>query len=225
MISLLLDTATNFGVIALCKEGKVLCKKEFTQALTNSQLLLPSVASLFQEAKLEAKDLSYIACGKGPGSYTGIRVSVAFAKGVSFALGIPLVGVSSLRGFIPTEGLKGTLEFRGTFLAAIDAKIGGVYVAEGYVTDQGVCFSGEDVLVTPAEFEEMQRKADVIITPQKSPLEKRFAGISQKIEERAPSLSQLATLAHEAYRAHNFSEDGSLEIAYLRKTQAEIECS
>lgn len=217
MISFFVDTATDFGVLALLKDGELICKSEFQAAFTNSKLLLPAVDALFQEAGLRAKDLAYIACGKGPGSYTGIRVSVAFAKGVSFALGIPLVGVSSLRGFIPQK------EYRGAFLAAIDAKIGGVYVAQGEMTSEGVVFRGEDMLVLPAQFEEMQEKVGVIITPKKSALEKRFCAFSHKIEERAPCLEQFGHLVHRAYLSGQYATDGSLEIAYLRKTQAEIE--
>ncbi|MDB6081288.1 MAG: hypothetical protein JWO53_560, partial [Chlamydiia bacterium] len=175
MFSLVLDTATSYGVVALFQDGILLEKKEFTAAFTNSQLLLPAINALLP------KKLEYIAVGVGPGSYTGIRVAVAIAKGISFALNIPLVGVSSLKGFVPE------LSQKGSFIAAIDARIGGVYALQGVVDQEGIRFTTKEELLSLDEFRDRLHTVTFLVTPDAELLRNRCPSIPSHIIERGPS--------------------------------------
>ncbi len=90
------DTSTSNETVAILHghETIVACRRD---CKNHSSTLLPSVESLLQEAGLAASDLKLIAIGLGPGSFTGLRVGLTVAKGLAYALKIPLKGVSSLQ--------------------------------------------------------------------------------------------------------------------------------
>jgi tRNA threonylcarbamoyladenosine biosynthesis protein TsaB len=221
LIALLIDTATERGVIALFSESKLHASQELAVGLTNSQNLLPSIDALCSHAGIEPSDLSYVAVSHGPGSYTGIRVGVATAKALSLALAVPLVGVGSLRGYVPGK------EFAGPFFAAIDAKIGGVYLLKGRWQEGSVEFLNEEELAPFESFIDRIHEVECIVTPNRQTITTRLEAKGVKkypeIIERAPSVTALMHEAHSRYKNNCYSLDGSLPLLYLRKTQAELE--
>lgn len=220
MISLVIDTATERGVVGLFSEKGVLFQKELTVGLSNSRSLLPVIEELCSLASLAPADLSYVAVGHGPGSYTGIRVGVSSAKALSLALGIPLIGVGSLRGYVPE------MTFSETFFSAIDAKIGGVYLMKGRWQQGQVAFLTEEELVPFDAFIEKLPEAACIVTPNRQALASRLEkqGVLQipEIIEKAPSVEVLTQEAIRLFESKCYSLDGSLSLLYLRKTQVEI---
>src|ERR1700694_102037 len=64
---------------------------------------LAEIAQLLEAAKLRLRDLDRLAVGIGPGSFTGLRIAVAYAKSLAFGSGLPLVGVSSYDALEPAE--------------------------------------------------------------------------------------------------------------------------
>jgi tRNA threonylcarbamoyladenosine biosynthesis protein TsaB len=215
---LIIDTATNRGLIALGAEYGVVSCKELVLGLANSRLLEPSLQKLLQEAGITPKDLEYVAVGQGPGSYTGLRVGAACAKAISIGCGIPLVGISSLRGFSPPS------DFLGSYLAVIDAKIGGVYVLEALQTKDGITFLSEDRLVPFDQFVQELKRVPYIVTPAWEPLAKRLQGIlAPTVFETGPSAKRLLVESNEKFVKKDCTEDGTLPLLYLRLTQAEME--
>lgn len=92
---LAIDTATEACSAALYLEGKV--HERFANAgRSHTELLLPMVRELMAEAGTSFNQLDGIACGIGPGSFAGVRIGVGYVKGAALALGLPVVGVSSL---------------------------------------------------------------------------------------------------------------------------------
>lgn len=205
---LLIETATSRGLIALGHEGKMLQAAEIPLGLGNSRNLEPELERLFKNQKIQPKDLEFVAVGIGPGSYTGIRVGVASAKALAFALNLPLVPLDSLQGFIPPS------DWQGRFLAVIDARIGGVYLRDG-----------ADTTLVPFEvFVEKAKSCSCIVTPDFAPLQKRLKEeLSLQVFETGPNAATLCRLAEAAYREGRYSSDGQVHIAYLRLTQAESE--
>ncbi len=215
---LIIDTASAKGLIALCEGDKVVLHQELSLGLANSRLLEPSLEKLLKDASIRPKDLEFVAVGHGPGSYTGLRVAAASAKAISIACHIPLVGISSLRGYIPPSG------FRGHYLAAIDAKIGGVYVQEALAEEAGIRFIDEEQLVPFDAFLQKLKTIPFIATPMWAPLAKRLEGLMQPtVFECSPSPHELLLEAKKNFINKKYSLDGSLEIRYLRLTQAEME--
>jgi tRNA threonylcarbamoyladenosine biosynthesis protein TsaB len=93
---LALDTATSILSAALGTEDGAYWYREVNAGLTHSEILMDLVDNLFKSAALQPKDLKAVACMKGPGSFTGLRIGFAAAKGIALAMGIPLLACPTL---------------------------------------------------------------------------------------------------------------------------------
>ncbi|MCE5293025.1 MAG: tRNA (adenosine(37)-N6)-threonylcarbamoyltransferase complex dimerization subunit type 1 TsaB [Chlamydiales bacterium] len=215
---LIIETATARGLVALCSNDGVIGQTELLLGLSNSRALEPALQKLLQEARVLPRSLQFVAVGQGPGSYTGLRVGAASAKAIAIGCNIPLVGLNSLRGFVPPD------DFVGSFVAAIDAKIGGVYMLRGQKTPTSVVFEGEESLAPIEEFEEALQSVDAIATPGWELLQKRLKNaFDKKVFEVGPSAQQLFIESKSKFQNKEYSSDGSLPLLYLRLTQAEME--
>jgi tRNA threonylcarbamoyladenosine biosynthesis protein TsaB len=96
MLVLALDTATEKGSLALVEEERLLAENSLNSPGTFLQHLLPGVAELLQAAGRSLKEVGAIAVSQGPGNFTGLRIGLATAKGLAWALGCPLVPVPTL---------------------------------------------------------------------------------------------------------------------------------
>lgn len=92
---LALDTATLAASVAVLVDDQVTATRQ-ARVTTHSEALLPLIDDALRDAGLAPSDVELVACGRGPGSFTGLRIGLATAKGLCFALGKPLVVVSSL---------------------------------------------------------------------------------------------------------------------------------
>ena len=95
-MELAIDTSTGFASIALSNEGEMIAELTWHSRQNHTVELVPNIIHLLNQAKLEAKSLGAVFVAKGPGSFNGLRVGVSTAKGLAFALDIPLVGISTL---------------------------------------------------------------------------------------------------------------------------------
>jgi len=93
-----IETATKNCSVALAKEGKtIVCKEIAEEGYSHAEKLHVFIAEVLQELQLNFKDLAAIAVSQGPGSYTGLRIGVSAAKGLCFALDIPMIAVDTLQ--------------------------------------------------------------------------------------------------------------------------------
>lgn len=124
---LALDTSFGpVGVAVATAQGRVLASRHVEDAAGRQTEVLPVlVEELFRSAGLRLNDVSRVVVTIGPGAFTGIRVGLAFAKGIKVATGAVVLGVSSLE-CLAFQGLAASRE--GSVAAVIDAKRGEVYV-------------------------------------------------------------------------------------------------
>ena len=95
---LLIETSTKNCSVALADGGKLIAlKEEVSEKYSHSEKLNYFIKTLFAKHKYDIKDIDAIAISKGPGSYTGLRIGVSTAKGLCYALDIPLIAISTLR--------------------------------------------------------------------------------------------------------------------------------
>lgn len=120
---LALDTATEACSAAVFLDGAIHAHFEIV-GRDHTQRLIPIVAKVLAEAGLRYSQLDGLVCGVGPGSFAGVRIGVAFAKGVALAQSLPVVGISSL-ALLAQGALRGPGP--ASVLAAIDARMGEVY--------------------------------------------------------------------------------------------------
>lgn len=90
------------------------------RTVQHSERLVPTVIELCNDAKIDTKDIDLLVCTRGPGSFTGLRIGMAAFKGMAFALGKPIVSVSTLEAYASCVGCMGA--FEGAVVPVIDAK-------------------------------------------------------------------------------------------------------
>jgi tRNA threonylcarbamoyladenosine biosynthesis protein TsaB len=120
---LALDTASTVLSAAL-SSGEQIWYFEADAGLRHSELLMEIADTLFNKAGMERGDLDAVACMKGPGSFTGLRIGFAAAKGIALALGIPLVTVPTLDCMAASLSV-----WPGIVLPAMDAKKNSFFAA------------------------------------------------------------------------------------------------
>ena len=94
ILSLGFDTSAAHCAAALLQGDRVLAQCHEDMARGQAERLFPLLEEMLTSAGVDWRDLSVIGCGTGPGNFTGIRISVAAARGLALSLGIPAVGVS-----------------------------------------------------------------------------------------------------------------------------------
>ena len=122
MLILSLDTSLGACSAAVTRDGKVLAAASEPMLRGHQERLAPMVQQVMAEAGLAFAALDRIGVTVGPGSFTGLRVGLAFAKGLGLALGKPCIGVGTL------EALAASEPGPGLIAAVIDAKRGQVYL-------------------------------------------------------------------------------------------------
>jgi len=120
---LAIDASTEACSVALQVNGKLYTRYDLCPQ-SHSLQLLPMVDELLKEADIKLSQCDGLIFGRGPGSFTGVRIGVGVAQGLAFAADIPVVGVSSLQAMAQLAFIK----YQQTkVFAAIDARMGEVY--------------------------------------------------------------------------------------------------
>jgi tRNA threonylcarbamoyladenosine biosynthesis protein TsaB len=131
VLTLGLDTSTGTGSIALGLEERVLVESRLSVQAVHSESVLPEIDRLVESAGFGPADIGRVVVGSGPGSFTGVRIAAALAKGIRAATGAELFAFSSL------AAIAAGSEAPGLVCAAIDARRGQVYAA-GYDLRSGL---------------------------------------------------------------------------------------
>lgn len=100
MICLFLDTSSDNLIVSLLKDDKVIFEKIVTSLRDHSTYLVPIVKEAFESNNIELKDLNKIFVGIGPGSFTGTRIAITFAKTIAYSLNVDLIPISSIEEYI-----------------------------------------------------------------------------------------------------------------------------
>lgn len=125
---LFIDSATEACTAAVWQNGAVLSAFELAPR-AHTHRLLPMAEELLNEAGISYSQLDLVAFGRGPGSFTGVRIATACAQGIALGVDIPIVGISSLATL--AQALRAqAAESGGIIHAAIDARMGEVYYGQ-----------------------------------------------------------------------------------------------
>jgi tRNA threonylcarbamoyl adenosine modification protein YeaZ len=132
-----IDTATALGSVALFDAGALVAQDERRVSNAHGEALLPMIDALFARVGWRAREVGRWAVDIGPGSFTGVRIGVATAKGIALATGAELVGVTSLDALACGPGLGWAV-----VVSVLEAGRGEVYVqAKGEVKRAPECLS------------------------------------------------------------------------------------
>lgn len=125
---LYIDSATEACTAAVWINGSVHSAFEMAPR-AHTHRLLPMAEALLNEAGIGYSQLDLIAFGRGPGSFTGVRIATACAQGIAMGLDIPMLGISSLATLAQAQSAQARLAGGGIIHAAIDARMGEIYYA------------------------------------------------------------------------------------------------
>jgi tRNA threonylcarbamoyladenosine biosynthesis protein TsaB len=119
-----IETATALCSVALSVDGNVIALRETLEEKSHASMLTVFVEQLLKEKNLSISDLDAVAVGKGPGSYTGLRIGVSAAKGLCYGANIGLIAVNTLTVLFQSAllSLKGNFKEDALFCPMIDAR-------------------------------------------------------------------------------------------------------
>ncbi len=124
-----IDTSTKVCSVALTAEGTVIFNREDYEGRNHASLLSGYVADALAAMKEKELTLDAIAVGIGPGSYTGLRIGLSEAKGLAYALKVPLIGVNTLQTIAVTVMFSDFFDEKVVFAPMIDARRMEVFTA------------------------------------------------------------------------------------------------
>lgn len=130
---LVLDTATEACSVALLHQGNITFLDELSPR-THTQRILPMVDQLLSQAGISLKQVDALAFGRGPGSFTGVRVGVGIAQGLAMGAKLPVIPISNLLAM--AEQAYQQLG-KTDVIALIDARMNEVYFAQFRRSEQG----------------------------------------------------------------------------------------
>ena len=211
---LALDTSTETLALAAVRGDSwaSLCVR---RGLQHSSGLLPLAEILLTELGMSAADLELLVCSRGPGSFTGIRIGLATAMGISHGRGIPLVGVSTLDAIaLPWAA------YDGDVCAVLDARKGKYYAA----LFRGGALHGTYRDVSPVELAQLLAAADKPLLA--GPDAPRIRTLLADTGRRATCTDFFDPRSLLRIGVEQFEENGAdpstLQPLYLRKSEAEI---
>ncbi len=129
LVILSFDTATDVATACVSAQGEVLAESATAGRSVGAQHLLADVHVLLDRAGMTAQDVEVIVAGTGPGTFTGLRIGLATARALGFALGVPVLGVSTLDALLHPAGVD---------VACIDARRGEVFCAGAGIEPQAM---------------------------------------------------------------------------------------
>lgn len=220
MTILVLETSTERGIVAAFKEGNSLFEEQLPFGLQSSHHLLPMVQKKIKEGIFQQRELTAIIVGIGPGSYTGIRVGATIAQCLAFSLEIPVIGIGTLEAFLP--------EKEGAFAVLIDAKIGGVYMQKGVLSNGKTHMTSDPQAYPLPEAVTLLQDVPLLVTPNAGKIAPKLEALMPHKkwhwQESYPSAHQMLQVGMQQKKLQNSTSDHTrLELLYLRKTQAEME--
>ena len=149
MLILAFETSAKAGSVALMDDKKLLGESYQNTGLTHSQTLMVMAEDLLKQCGKTVSDITAVAVAEGPGSFTGVRIGVAAAKGFAWGGELPCYGVSTLEAMAESLGI-----YQGYVCPCMDARRNQVYNAMFYVNRGKVERVKEDRAIALAELAE-----------------------------------------------------------------------
>ena len=226
MLILAFETTAKAGSVALLEDGKLLAESYQNTGLTHSQTLMVMAEDMLKQAGKTVADVTAVAVAEGPGSFTGVRIGVAAAKGFAWGRQIPCYGVSTLEAMAVSLGI-----YEGYVCACMDARRSQVYnalfqvnkgVAERFSEDRAIALAdlktelehidGPIYLVgdgSQLTYKTLSGDIPNLILPPEHRMHQRAVGV--------------AILAEQKQAAGEAGDGNALSPNYLRLSQAERE--
>ena len=226
MLTLAFETSAKAASVALTENGKLLGESYQNTGLTHSQTLMVMAEDMLKQCGKTMSDVTAVAVAEGPGSFTGVRIGVAAAKGLAWGGQLPCYGISTLEAMAVSLGV-----WEGHICACMDARRNQVYNALFRVNKGAVERVSEDRAIALADLKEELAHIDgpIFLVGDGSQLtDKTLSGSvgnlvlppEHRMHQRAVGV---ALLAEKKQAAGETGDGNALSPNYLRLSQAERE--
>jgi tRNA threonylcarbamoyladenosine biosynthesis protein TsaB len=213
-MSLLLniETATKNCSVSLAKDGvTVLCKEMAEEGYSHAEKLHVFIEEILKQTNTSFRDLEAVAVSKGPGSYTGLRIGVSAAKGICYALNIPLISVDTLQVLASQAKIE-----NGKIIPMLDARRMEVYSA-AYTKNYTKISAVQAEVLTEESYAEIEENAYFVGDCQekcKTVLTKpNFHFLPEVV---FPSANEMSFLSHQKFINQDFEDVAYFEPFYLK---------
>lgn len=208
-----IETATTNCSVSLSQNGKtIVLKEDNNKNYSHAESLHIFIDRVLTEAGVTGKQLDAIAVSKGPGSYTGLRIGVSAAKGLCFALDVPLIAVPTLE--VLAHEVIGN---KGIIIPMLDARRLEVYTAIFNSNYNEISQTEAKILDENAFAEELNQGSVYFVG---NGVEKTKALISHPnayfVENKLPSANNMSVLAFNKFKQKDFEDVAYFEPYYLK---------
>lgn len=218
------ESSAKAASTALLADGCLLAEYTQNSGQTHSRTLMELAKNMLTNCGLQVQELDAVAVAAGPGSFTGVRIGMACAKGLAWGLQLPLYGVSTLEAMV-----RGAAYADGWYCACMDARKEQIYNAVFLRKDGKLVRRSEDRAIAIAELAQELQQADAPIYLVGDGAKLVFDTLSQRelplllLPEhlRQQRAAGVALAAFEQSRAGQSADAAGLAPNYLRQAQAE----
>ena len=209
---LAIETSSLVSSVALLHDDTLRAELTIQARLTHSEQLMPHIADMLDKASVKKSQIDGVAVAVGPGSFTGLRIGLATAKGLSFAWNVPIVGVSD------------------RICTLIDAQKGNVY-AGVYRWDRTTLTTEKEIYIAPRTevLDTLEREGQPVVFCGDGSLKGRrdIEGRSPLFRMAPPTMvipraGSVALAANVRFAAGDYDDCMTLTPSYLRRSEAEV---
>jgi tRNA threonylcarbamoyladenosine biosynthesis protein TsaB len=212
-IILNIETSTKNCSVSIADSGKIVAIKELNNgSYSHAEVLHPYIQTILKEGNIVNHQIDAIAVSKGPGSYTGLRIGVSAAKGLSYALNKPLISIDTLTSLSHAISIE-----EGTIVPMLDARRMEVYAAVYDKDQQQIRKIKAEIIDETSFFDELEKgkvyflgdgsqKCKELITHQNAVF----------IDDKFPSSKEMAVLSYDKYKKNDTEDVAYFEPFYLK---------
>jgi tRNA threonylcarbamoyladenosine biosynthesis protein TsaB len=207
-----IETSTRNCSVALSKNGAtIICKEIAEIGFSHAEKLHVFIEEIIKEAKINFSDLKAIAVSKGPGSYTGLRIGVSSAKGLCYALDIPLISVDTLKVLASQVVVENGLIIpmidarrMEVYSAIFDSKLNLIRGVEAQILDENSFSAIDQPIYIVGDSSE---KAKTILNNQNNIYLEQI---------QFPSANQMSQFSYDKFQINDFEDVAYFEPFYLK---------
>lgn len=208
-----IETATKNCSVSISNNGKVIAIKELNNGnYSHAEVLHPFINDVLKEADITIEKLDAIAVSKGPGSYTGLRIGVSAAKGLCFALNIPLISVNTLQSLASSISIE-----KGVIIPMLDARRMEVYSAI-FDLDYNQIRETKAEIIDETSFKDILESSEVYFLGDGAEKCKTLIVHPNAIfvDSKFPSANEMSILSYDKYKKNDIEDVAYFEPFYLK---------
>jgi tRNA threonylcarbamoyladenosine biosynthesis protein TsaB len=212
-----IESSSTVCSVAISNDDKLIAIKEINNGYTHAENLHVYIEQLLKETSLQAKDLHAISVSSGPGSYTGLRIGFSAAKGLAYALQIPIITIDTLKA-ISVFAIN-NINKDAFYCPLLDARRMEVYTAI-YDSKLNETLSVRALVLNEESIQVFNQTKDIYFFGDGMPKAKALLQTLPNtyfIDDVTASASSMIELAFQKYTAHDFANVAYVEPNYLKE--------